>query len=271
MNDTKDMITEENQYGSMDLLKVPLIINLTFWVAKIITTALGETFSDFIFFNDAIGQHAAILIGLLSFAIILMIQFRTRKYTPWVYWLCVTSVSVFGTMLADFMNKDLGIPLYASTLIFALTQTAVFIAWYKTEHTLSIHSINTGRKEIFYWLTVLCTFGLGTAAGDFTADTLGLGTLLSTGIFLVLIAVPLVGYKFFGMNSIFAFWFAYTMTRPLGASFGDWLAVPAPYGDGLQLGTGIVSLGFGILMVIAVAYIDRQHRKENRLPEKAAA
>lgn len=241
-------------------MKVPEI-TIIFWIAKLSTTAFGEAFSDYIFFNDYIGQHPAMLMGLAFLAVCLILQFSTKRYVPWVYWLAVTAVSIFGTMSADFLNKDLGMPLYASTLMLLGFQAAIFIAWYLTEKTLDVHSIYTRRREIFYWLTVLCTFGLGTAAGDFAAVTLGLGTLASTFVFLAVILVPAAGFRWFKLNEVLAFWFAYTITRPLGASFGDWLAVPAPYGDGLQLGTGPISLVLGIVLVGVVALIDVRYRR----------
>jgi uncharacterized membrane-anchored protein len=240
--------------------KVPEI-TIIFWIAKLSTTAFGEAFSDYVFFNDYIGQHPAMLMGLAFLAVCLILQFSTKRYVPWVYWLAVTAVSIFGTMSADFLNKDLGMPLYASTLMLLGFQAAIFIAWYLTEKTLDVHSIYTRRREIFYWLTVLCTFGLGTAAGDFAAVTLGLGTLASTFVFLAVILVPAAGFRWFKLNEVLAFWFAYTITRPLGASFGDWLAVPAPYGDGLQLGTGPISLVLGIVLVGVVALIDVRYRR----------
>jgi uncharacterized membrane-anchored protein len=170
-------------------------------------------------------------------------------------------------MSADFLNKNLGMPLWASTLMLLILQSTVFVAWYVTEKTLDIHSITTHRRELFYWLTVLLTFALGTAAGDFAAGPLGLGTLASTLVFLGVILVPAVGYKWLRLNAVLAFWFAYTITRPLGASFGDWLAVPAPFGDGLQLGTGPISLVAGIVLLGIIAAIDFQHRRTS-VPEQ---
>jgi uncharacterized membrane-anchored protein len=247
------------------LMKVPEI-TIIFWIAKLSTTAFGEAFSDYIFFNDYIGQHPAMLLGLAFLILCLILQFSTKRYVPWVYWLAVTAVSIFGTMSADFLNKDLGMPLYASTLMLLGFQAAIFTAWYLTEKTLDVHSIYTRRRELFYWLTVLCTFGLGTAAGDFTAVTLGLGTLASTFVFLGVILIPAAGYKWLKLNEVLAFWFAYTITRPLGASFGDWLAVPAPYGDGLQLGTGPISLVLGIVLAGVVAVIDWRYRRTGTRP-----
>ncbi|MFJ6893947.1 hypothetical protein [Streptomyces hokutonensis] len=241
-------------------MKVPEI-TLVFWIAKLCTTGFGESFSDYVFFNDYIGQHLAMLMGLGLLLACLAVQITTAKYIPWVYWLAVTAVSIFGTMSADFLNKDLGMPLYASTLMLVAVQIAVFAAWYATQRTLDVHSIDNRLRELFYWLTVLCTFALGTAAGDFAAVTLGLGTLASSFVFLGIILIPAAGYRWFGLNEVLAFWFAYTITRPLGASVADWLSVPAPYGDGLQWGTGPISLVLGILLAGVVALIGSRHRR----------
>lgn len=248
--------------GAGMLMKVPEI-TLIFWIAKLASTAFGESFSDYVFFNDYIGQHVAILLGLGLLAVCLVLQLATKRYTPWIYWLTVTAVSIFGTMSADFLNKDLGMPLYASTLMLLVLQSAVFIAWYLSERTLDVHSIDTRRREAFYWLTVLFTFALGTAAGDFVAGTLGLGTLASTFVFLAIILVPAVGFRWFRLAEVPAFWFAYTITRPLGASFGDWLAVPAPYGDGLEIGTGPISLVLGVVLLAVIAVIAGRDRRAN--------
>lgn len=254
------------------LVKVPEL-TLIFWIAKLATTCFGEAFSDYVFFNDYIGRGRAILMGLGLLIVCYAIQMSTRRYIPWVYWLAVTAVAIFGTMSADFLNKDLGMPLWASTLMLLVLQSAVFIAWYVTEKTLNVHSITTHRRELFYWLTVLLTFALGTAAGDFAAGPLGLGTLASTFVFLGVILVPLVGWKFLKLNAVLAFWFAYTITRPLGASFGDFLAVPAPYGDGLQIGTGPISLVAGLVLLGIVTVIDLMYRRTKRVqrPEEVVA
>jgi uncharacterized membrane-anchored protein len=198
--------------------------------------------------------------GLAFLLVCLAIQMSTRKYIPVIYWLAVTAVSIFGTMSADFLNKDMGWPLWGTTVMFLGLQLAVFIAWYVSQKTLDVHSITTHLRELFYWLTVMLTFALGTAAGDYVAGPLNMGTLDSTFIFLGLIILPFIGYKWLKLNVVFAFWFAYTITRPLGASFGDWLGVPAPYGDGLQLGTGPMSLATGLVLLAVIAFIAVRHR-----------
>lgn len=244
-------------------VKVPQV-TLIFWVAKLATTMFGEAFSDFVFFNDYIGQHLAMLMGLALLAGCLVFQFRTRRYTPVPYWATVTAVSIFGTMSADFLNKDLGMPLWASTVMLLVLQAAVFVGWSRTEHTLDVHDIINRRREAFYWLTVLFTFALGTAAGDFAADTLALGTLASAGVFAAIIAVVWLGYRRFGMTEVLSFWLAYSLTRPLGASIADWLGVPAPYGDGLQLGTGVISAVTGVVLLGVITVIVTRHHRQNQ-------
>jgi uncharacterized membrane-anchored protein len=246
------------------LIKVQPTITLLFWIAKLATTAFGEAFSDYVFFNDYLTQGVAMLIGLGLLAICLVLQFRARTYRPVVYWLAVTAVSIFGTMSADFLNKDLGMPFWASTALLLVLQSAVFVVWYRSQRTLSIHSIDSRPRESFYWLTVVFTFALGTAMGDFVSTTLGFGTAASTVIFLVVIAVPVVAWRWLRLNSVIAFWFAYSVTRPLGASFADWLGVPAPYGDGIQWGTGVASIIFGVLLVAVIAIIALRYRRESR-------
>lgn len=249
-----------------NLVKVPEI-TLLFWIAKLGTTCFGEAFSDYVFFNDYIGRTAAILMGLALILVCYAIQIATKKYIPLIYWIAVTAVAIFGTMSADFLNKNLGMSLTESTILLLVLQAAVFFAWWRTEGTLDVHSITTTRREIFYWLTVYLTFSLGTAAGDFVSGTLAFGTLDSTLIFLGIIMVPLIGWRYFHLNTVFSFWLAYTITRPLGASFGDYLAVPAPYGDGLQIGTGPVSLYSGIVLLGLIGLVVfRYYRRQKTQP-----
>lgn len=237
--------------AAMRLTKVPQL-TVYFWIVKILTTGMGETTSDYLThqFDPAIG----VALGGLGLAAALLLQFRARGYVAWIYWLTVVMVSIFGTMAADVLHIGLGIPYAVSTVFYAVVLTVIFLVWYRSEQTLSIHSIYTRRREAFYWATVLATFALGTAAGDLTATTFGLGYFVSGCVFAVLIAIPAVGHWRFGMNSILAFWFAYILTRPLGASFADWLAVP-PARGGLGWGTGPVSLGLGLLIVAIVGYL----------------
>jgi len=225
-----------------------------FWVTKVLTTGMGEATSDFLVHQLA--PIVAVALGAVGLAAAMALQFAVRRYEPWVYWLAVAMVAIFGTMAADFLHVELGIPYVVSTAFFAVALAAVFVAWYATEATLSIHSIDSPRREIFYWLTVMATFALGTAAGDMTATTLHLGYLVSGMLFVILIAVPAVAHRWFGLNAIVAFWFAYIVTRPLGASFADWLGVSHARG-GLDWGTGAVSVGTTLVIVIVVASMAR--------------
>jgi uncharacterized membrane-anchored protein len=233
---------------------------LAFWVIKILSTGMGETTSDYLVHL----VDPVIAVGLVGvvFVASLALQFATRRYIVWVYWLAVVMVSIFGTMVADILHVGFGIPYLISTGFFAVLLGVIFVTWLRSEGTLSIHSITTSRRELFYWATVLTTFALGTAAGDMTATTLNLGYLVSGIIFTVIIAIPALAFRFFGLNAIFAFWFAYVVTRPLGASFADWMGV-TPDRGGLALGTGSVSLVVALMIVIATTYLsikDRQGR-----------
>lgn len=232
-------------------LKVPEVTVL-FWIIKVLTTGMGETSSDFL-----VRQFDPMLVipaTALALAVSLFLQLRAKRYVAWTYWLAVVMVSVFGTMAADVLHAGLGVPYIASTGFFAVALAAVLYLWKRTEKTLSIHSINSRRREIFYWLTVLTTFALGTAAGDLAASTLQLGYLGSGIIFVILIAVPAVGFHRFRLNATFAFWSAYILTRPVGACFADWMGVPAARG-GLDWGTGLVSLVLAAAIASLVGYL----------------
>jgi uncharacterized membrane-anchored protein len=266
------------------LVKVPELL-LIFWIAKVGTTCFGEAFSDFVFFNDAswITRDRAIAAGAVLILIAYGIQIAQKKYIPLVYWFAVTAVAIFGTMSSDFLIKNLGWTLWQDTLVWLIAQVVIFFTWWKTEGTLSVHSITTTRREVFYWLTVYVTFALGTAAGDYENGTLAISTWWCTVTFLGLLLIPLGAWLYartyvrpgseraYQVIAVAAFWVAYTFTRPLGASFGDYLAVPAPYGDGLQIGTGPISLWSGIVLVailsvVAVLYY-RQQPKTQSAPE----
>ncbi len=222
-----------------------------FWIAKGLTTGMGESTSDFLVHR--LVPELAVVLGGIGLLVALALQFSTRRYVAWRYWLAVAMVGIFGTMAADVLHIGLGIPYIASTIFYAIVLAAVFYTWHASEGTLSIHSIYSTRRELFYWATVLATFALGTAAGDLTAVTFGLGYFASGLLFAAIIAIPALGYWRFGMNSILAFWFAYVITRPLGASFADWLAVTHHRG-GLALGTGWVSLALAAMIAAIVAY-----------------
>ncbi len=233
------------------ITKVPEI-TVFFWITKVLTTAMGEATSDFM--NAALGPAIAVPIMLIGLAVALKMQFKASAYSAWPYWSVVVMVAVFGTSAADALHVGFGIAYPVSSTFYLIVLAVVFTAWYRSERTLSIHSIYTARREKFYWATVLATFALGTAAGDMTATSMHLGFLSSGVLFASLIALPAVGYWRFGLNPIVAFWFAYIMTRPLGASFADWMDTSHRVG-GLALGTGPVALGFTVVIVGFVAYL----------------
>ncbi|MFE4461076.1 hypothetical protein ACFROC_27310, partial [Nocardia tengchongensis] len=193
--------------------------------------------------------------GLLLLIGSLWLQFRAPRYRVWTYWTAVVMVSIVGTMVADIVDFVLGIPLPASTFAFALVLAGILGLWFRSEQTLSIHSITTRRREGFYWATVMTTFALGTVAGDLTAATLHLGYLPSAVLFAVAIAVPAAAHRWFGMGAVAAFWSAYVVTRPLGASITDWLA--SSRADGLGLGTGWVTLAVTLPMLAGIAVLAR--------------
>jgi len=231
--------------------KVPEV-TAYFWIAKGLTTGMGESTSDYLVHK--LVPEVAVVLGAIGLVTALLLQFAAPRYVAWRYWLAVAMVGIFGTMAADVLHVGLGVPYIASTLFYAVVLAVVFRTWYVSEKTLSIHSIVTERREMFYWAAVLATFALGTAAGDLTAVTFGLGYFASGLMFAAVIAIPAVGYWRLGMNSILAFWFAYVVTRPLGASFADWLAVTHKRG-GLALGTGPVSLVLAAMIAAIVAYL----------------
>jgi uncharacterized membrane-anchored protein len=238
--------------------KVPEITVL-FWVVKILTTGMGEAMSDFM------GQHSVPIagaVGVLGFALAMRLQLRAKAYSAPVYWFAVMMVAVFGTMVADGIKDGLGLSYALTTPAFALIVAAVFWRWRRREGTLSIHSIVTRSRERFYWAAVLGTFALGTAAGDLTAMTLHLGFFASIIVFGVLIALPLVAWARGLLNPIAAFWLAYILTRPLGASIADWISKPT--NGGLGLGDGTVS-GVALLVFVGlVAYLTASGRDVQR-------
>jgi uncharacterized membrane-anchored protein len=239
-------------------IKVPEI-SASFWVLKILTTGAGEAASDYLV--HTIDPVIAAFIGLAVFAIALVIQLSMRRYVAWAYWFAVSMVAVFGTMAADALHIEFHVPYFASSAFYFFALVVVFAAWHRFEKTLSIHTIYTFRREAFYWCAVLATFAMGTAVGDLTAYTIGLGYLVAGFIFLGLFALPGVAYWGMKLNAVVAFWFAYVMTRPLGASFADWLGVPQDLG-GLNLGRANVALVGFVLIVILVALTARSSKRQ---------
>lgn len=233
-------------------LKVPARIAAIFWAIKLLTTAFGESTSDYLVHN--FNPYLAVVGGFILFVIAMTLQLRTDRYVPWIYWLAVAMVAVFGTMAADVLHVEFRVPYIGSTILFAVLLVAVFWTWSRTEPTLSIHSITTTRRELFYWAAVLATFAMGTALGDLAAYTLNLGFLTAGIVFAVLFALPGLAYYTLRINAILAFWAAYVMTRPLGASFADWTGKSREAG-GIGIGDGIMAFILASLIVAAVAYL----------------
>ena len=227
--------------------KVPEITFL-FWVLKLLTTAAGEAFSDFLATH---GDAVAGAVEILIFVVAVALQFWTRRYAAVAYWFLALAIAIFGTGVADAMHLVVGIPYAGTTALWAVVLAVIFWLWYRSEHTLSIHSITTTRRELYYWATVFATFALGTALGDFTATSLGLGYLTSAILFAVVILIPAVAWRL-GVNSVLTFWFAYVITRPLGASISDYLS--KPFGGGLGYGDLHVAIGLIGALVVLVAY-----------------
>ncbi|MDT7708523.1 MAG: hypothetical protein QOG20_4130 [Pseudonocardiales bacterium] len=234
------------------LNKVPEV-TLWFWIVKVLCTTVGESAADYLNVSLNLGLTGVSVVTGVLLVVALVLQFRTDRYRPGTYWLTVALVSVFGTLVTDNLTDNIGVPLEASTLLFAVLLTLTFLAWYRSEKTLSIHSIVTRRREAFYWLAILVTFALGTATGDLMAEVLGLGYLVTGTIVAALIAVMAVGWRL-GLNPVLAFWFIYILTRPLGASIGDYLSQPSGLG-GLGLGATVTSLIFVVGIVGIVAYL----------------
>ena len=227
---------------------------------------MGEATSDFLVHRMA--PIAAVLLGFVGFLVAISIQFSMRRYVAWTYWLAVVGVGVFGTMAADVLHVGFSVAYPVSTALYAVILVAVFVGWQKTEKTLSIHSIDTPRREAFYWAAVVATFAMGTALGDLTATTFHLGYFGSLLLFAGVILIPTIGYWRFRWNPILSFWFAYVVTRPLGASFADWMGKPRTV-SGLGLGNGNVALVltlaiFCMVAFLAVTHRDVQHTKVHR-------
>ncbi|MFI5897506.1 hypothetical protein ACIA5D_46185 [Actinoplanes sp. NPDC051513] len=231
------------------LTKVPAI-TATFWVIKVLSTTIGETFADYLTVNVGLGPLVTDAVMATVLATALMIQFRTRKYTPWIYWLCVVLVSIVGTQITDFFTDTLGVSLYLSTAVFAVVLAIVFVVWHRQEGTLAIASVDTPGREGFYWGAILTTFALGTAAGDLATEALSLGFRNGVLIFGGLIVASWIAYKA-GAGQVLTFWIAYVLTRPLGASMGDLLTQDKQFG-GLALGASATSLLFFAVIIVLV-------------------
>jgi uncharacterized membrane-anchored protein len=246
--------------------KVPAV-TAVFWAIKVLTTGMGEAAADFL---GGVSIVVAGVAGALGLAIALVLQFRARRYMAARYWSAVAMVAVFGTMVADGPHVVLGLPYPVSTLLYVVVVAACFALWRRSEGTVSIHSITTRRRETFYWVTVLATFALGTAVGDLTAMVWHLGFFWSGVLFAALIAVPAIGWARFGLHPVVAFWSAYVLTRPLGASFADWVGKPHALAGGLDAGDGTVTVVTGLLIIGLVAWC-AVTRRDVQAPEPAEA
>ena len=231
--------------------KVPAVA-LSFWIIKIMCTTVGETGADFLAFNAGLGAHLTMALMGALLALALFVQLRTQRYTPWIYWLTVVLVSVVGTQITDFFTDTLGISLALSTPILAVALAAAFMLWYRVEKSLSIHDIFTRRRELFYWAAILCTFALGTAAGDLASETLGLGYAWGAVAYGALIAITYAAWRM-GGNAILTFWIGYILTRPFGAALGD-LLTQAKTAGGLGMDAAWTSAIFLSVIVLLVGF-----------------
>jgi len=240
--------------GARELLNKVPEVTLYFWVIKVLATTVGETAADFLGVNLNLGLTTTTYIMGALLLVALVFQLRTRRYVPGIYWLTVVLISIVGTLITDNLVDNLGVALQTTTIVFAIALAATFVAWFASEKTLSIHSIVTTRREGFYWAAILFTFALGTAAGDLVAEGLDIGYWRSALMFAGLIAAIAVAHYRFGLNAVLAFWMAYILTRPLGASLGDFLSQPRPDG-GLGLGTVGTSVLFLTTILALVVYL----------------
>jgi uncharacterized membrane-anchored protein len=230
--------------------KVPEVIFL-FWVVKILTTAGGEATSDYL---KTYGNFGGGGLEVLVIVVGLALQFGTRRYRAFAYWSLAFAIAITGTGVSDFLHLDVHIPYAGTTLLWAVVLAAIFWVWQRSEGTLSIHSITTQRREAYYWATVFATFALGTALGDFTATTLHLGYLDSGILFTIVILIPALAHWRFGLNGVAAFWMSYIVTRPLGASFADYISKPKNT-SGLNFGDGPTAIVFALAVFILVSYL----------------
>lgn len=229
-------------------------VTADFWIIKLLAVTMGETAADYLNVNLGLGLTTTsfLMTGVLALALIA--QFSQKRYVPWAYWLSVILISVVGTLITDNLVDNFGVPLEVTTAVFTIALIATFAVWYRSEKTLSIHSIYTNKREAFYWLAILFTFALGTAAGDLVSERFALGYGSAGILFGMVIASLSFGYFFLKLDAILGFWLVYILTRPLGASFGDLLSQPAEYG-GMGLGTIVTSGLFLAIIAATVAYL----------------
>ena len=247
------MVPQHAATTSRTLLNKVPEVTVWFWLIKVLCTTVGETAADFLNADLGLGLTGTSIVTGLLLAIVLALQMRAPGYVPGLYWATVTLVSVFGTLVTDNLTDNLGVPLLASSVVFGIALAVVFVAWYRSEGTLSIHSIVTRRREAFYWLAIFVTFALGTATGDLMGQALSLGYVVSALVVIAVVAVIALGWRL-GLHPVLSFWIIYVLTRPLGASLGDLLAQPVDQG-GLGIGTTVTSIVFLVAILGAVVYL----------------
>lgn len=238
-------------------------VTLAFWVIKILSTTTGETFADYLNEDVGLGLTVTTLVVGAVLLVALVAQFATKRYTAGIYWTVVVAISVVGTLLTDNLTDVLGVELWVSTLVFSVLLAVTFGIWFYRERTLSIHTIFTRRREAFYWIAILFTFALGTAAGDLISEGIGLGYVIGTVLFATLIAVIAIARFAFNANAVFCFWAAYILTRPLGASIGDLLSQSPKHG-GVGIGATLTSVAFLTIIVAAVIYLGIKVARQRR-------
>lgn len=246
--------------GAVQMLNKVPEITLYFWIIKIMCTTVGETAADFLNVDLQFGLVATSVVTSVLLAVFLIMQLRRKRYVPWLYWLVVVLISTVGTLITDNLVDNFGVSLETTTIAFSLALAATFAAWYMSEKTLSIHSIFTRKRELFYWAAILFTFALGTAAGDLVAEGLNLGYATSAVMFGSMIGAVMIGYYGFKLNAITSFWVAYILTRPLGASIGDYLMQPNANG-GIGLGAALTNTVFLVGIVGLVVYMTVTRQK----------
>ncbi|MDQ6755498.1 MAG: hypothetical protein M3004_01035 [Bacteroidota bacterium] len=247
--------------------KVPAI-TLFFWIIKVLATTVGETAADYLSTTLHLGLTITSYIMAAILLIVLVFQFRDKKYVPGIYWGAVVLLSIVGTLISDNLVDNLGVALSTTSIIFGSALIVVFVWWYLSERTLSVHKIDTTRREFFYWFAILFTFSLGTSAGDLISESSGLGYAYATLLFAAVIGLIFLAYKYLKMNSILAFWLAYILTRPLGASLGDLLSQEVKVG-GLGLGTTVTSIVFLVTILTLVTYLSIHRKNQSLVKVKA--
>lgn len=245
---------QDNSSMSRRMLNKVPEITLFFWIIKVLSTTVGETGADLIDETFSIGLDGLTLIFGTILIATLVFQFKSRKYVPAIYWLTVVLISIVGTLITDDLTDNYEIPLEITTIIFTVLLAVTFTIWYKKEKTLSIHAVNTTKREAYYWIAILFTFSLGTAAGDLLSETMEFGYLVSLAIFSIIIAGVAIARFGFRIHTVAAFWIAYVLTRPLGASIGDYLSQDLESG-GMELGTEITSIIFLVIIFATVVYL----------------